>query len=77
MSLPDGRKVIALDFDGVLHDYHGWNHGMLKDEIPGMILLVDTLVAEGAYRRGIHHAQRGGGQAVAPRSRVPGAGSTE
>ena len=49
MSLPDGRKVIALDFDGVLHDYHGWNGGKLGKPIPGMMLLVDTLRAEGAY----------------------------
>lgn len=49
MSLHDGRKVIALDFDGVLHDYHGWNSGKLAGPIPGMVLLVDTLRAEGAY----------------------------
>ena len=49
MSLQDGRKVIALDFDGVLHEYHGWNGGVLSAPIPGMLLLVDTLRAEGAY----------------------------
>lgn len=49
MSLPDRRKVIALDFDGVLHDYHGWNGGKTGEPIPGMIVLVDILVAKGAY----------------------------
>ena len=49
MSLPDGRKVIALDFDGVLNTYHGWNEGQTGDPIPGMLYLVDALRAEKAY----------------------------
>ena len=49
MSLPDGRQVIAFDFDGVLHDYHGWNGGTLAGPLPGMLYLVDQLRAEGAY----------------------------
>jgi len=49
MSLPNGRKVIAFDFDGVLHEYHGWNEGKLGAPIPGMLYVVDSLRAEGAY----------------------------
>ena len=49
MTLPDGRKVIAFDFDGVLHEYHGWNGGLLGEPIEGMRYLIDVLRAEGAY----------------------------
>lgn len=49
MSLPDGRRVIAFDFDGVLHEYHGWNGGKLAGPMPGMLYLVETLRANGAY----------------------------
>lgn len=49
MTLPDGRKVIAFDFDGVLHEYHGWNDGKLAGPIPGMLLLVDELHARDVY----------------------------
>lgn len=49
MTLPNGQKVVAFDFDGVLHEYHGWNDGKLNGPIPGMLLLVDSLRAEGAY----------------------------
>ena len=49
MSLPDGRKVIAFDFDGVLHEYHGWNGGVLGKPMPGMQDLVARVVAAGAH----------------------------
>ena len=49
MSLPDGRKVVAVDFDGVLHDYHGWNKGQLGHAMPGMLYVVDQLISEGVY----------------------------
>lgn len=49
MTLQDGRKVIAFDFDGVLHDYHGWNGGILGEPMPGMYDLVTSLLAAGAH----------------------------
>lgn len=49
MSLSDGRKVIAFDFDGVLHEYHGWNEGKLSGPIPGMLHLVTALRGAGAH----------------------------
>lgn len=49
MSLQDGRKVVALDFDGVLHDYHGWNGGKLSGPIPGMQGVVAQLIEAGAH----------------------------
>lgn len=49
MSLPDGRKVIAFDFDGVIHDYHGWNGGKLGDPMPGMVDVVKRLQDAGAH----------------------------
>lgn len=49
MTLPDGRKVIAFDFDGVLHEYHGWNDGKLNGPMPGMLSVVDALRAAGAH----------------------------
>lgn len=48
MTLENGQKVIALDFDGVLHDYHGWNEGKLGQPIPGMRDLVARLTSGGA-----------------------------
>ena len=48
MTLENGQKVIAFDFDGVLHDYHGWNDGKLAGPIPGMLDLVTQLIAAGA-----------------------------
>lgn len=49
MSLHDGRKVIAFDFDGVLHEYHGWNGGALAGPMPGMQDVVARLIAAGAH----------------------------
>lgn len=49
MTMPDGRKVIAFDFDGVLHEYHGWNDGLLGEPMPGMFELVTSLLAVGAH----------------------------
>ena len=37
------KKTIALDFDGVLHDYHGWNNGVLNGPISGAREAVETL----------------------------------
>lgn len=37
-QLPDpfkGKPIIALDFDGVIHQYSGWNGGKLNEPIPG------------------------------------------
>jgi histidinol phosphatase-like enzyme len=48
MTLENGQKVIALDFDGVLHEYHGWNAGKLAGPIPGMVDLVIALRQAGA-----------------------------
>src|SRR5262245_56756727 len=45
---PGGNMNIALDFDGVLHDYHGWNGGKLNDPIPGALELVNELLERGA-----------------------------
>lgn len=49
MSLQDGRKVIAFDFDGVLHEYTGWNGGKLGRAMPGMVEVVRQLLAKGAH----------------------------
>lgn len=49
MSLQDGRKVIAFDFDGVLHEYHGWNGGTLGGPMVGMQDLVARLIDAGAH----------------------------
>lgn len=49
MSLQDGRKVIAFDFDGVLHEYHGWNGGQLGAPMPGMQAVVQALHNAGAH----------------------------
>ena len=46
MTLPNGQKVVALDFDGVLHRYHGWNEGKLDVPISGMTHLVDLLMVK-------------------------------
>ena len=48
MTLQNGQKVIALDFDGVLHDFHGWNGGKTGPPIPGAFLLVAALKEAGA-----------------------------
>lgn len=49
MSLPDGRRVVAFDFDGVLHEYHGWNGGKLNGPLPGMQALIQQLIEAGAH----------------------------
>lgn len=43
-----GRARIALDFDGVLHEYAGWNEGRLGDPIAGARRMVEALAAQGA-----------------------------
>ena len=49
MTLSNGQVVVALDFDGVVHDYHGWNGGVLGVPLPGAKELVEALLAKGAY----------------------------
>jgi len=49
MTLPNGQRVIAFDFDGVLHEYHGWNGGKLLGPIPGMRETVALLFRAGAH----------------------------
>lgn len=40
-------KTIALDFDGVLHQYSGWKGTELDGPIPGALEAVNKLLAEG------------------------------
>lgn len=41
------RRTIALDFDGVLHCYNGWNGGKVAGPMPGAKEAVESLVADG------------------------------
>jgi len=43
----DLASCIALDFDGVLHHYTGWNDGVLGDPIDGALEAVHALVDSG------------------------------
>lgn len=45
--------TIALDFDGVIHQYKGWNEGKLGKPIPGAREAVNTLMEKG-YKVVIH-----------------------
>ena len=49
MTLQNGQKVVAFDFDGVIHDYHGWNGGKLGHPTPGMFAVIERLRAAGAH----------------------------
>ncbi len=40
--------TIALDFDGVIHDYHGWNDGKMGDPIVGAGPAIEQLISRGA-----------------------------
>lgn len=42
------KPTIALDFDGVLHQYTGWNEGKMGAPIPGAQRGVKTLLDAGA-----------------------------
>jgi hypothetical protein len=46
-SSPTFKPVVALDFDGVLHAYGGWNGGALGEPIPGALIAVEKLIARG------------------------------
>lgn len=37
------KMTICVDFDGVLHDYKGWNGGLLGDPIPGAAAALKVL----------------------------------
>jgi hypothetical protein len=39
--------TIALDFDGVIHDYHGWNDGKLGRPIDNSFAGVQSLLGRG------------------------------
>lgn len=39
-----GKPIIALDFDGVLHDYHGWNGGRLGGSLPMAVFAVEIFI---------------------------------
>jgi hypothetical protein len=41
------KKTIALDFDGVLHSYAGWNNGALNGPLPGALGAVNELLKRG------------------------------
>ena len=42
------QKTVALDFDGVIHQYTGWNEGVLGVPISGAVELIKVLQANGA-----------------------------
>ena len=41
------RRTIALDFDGVLHKYNGYQNGLVQGPIVGAKDAVETLLAAG------------------------------
>ena len=41
------EPTIALDFDGVIHDYHGWNDGKMGGPIIGAGRAVRDLIGRG------------------------------
>lgn len=41
------KPTIALDFDGVLHEYTGWNGGKLNGPLPGALEAVYKLLENG------------------------------
>jgi len=41
------RRTIALDFDGVLHRYNGYNNGLINGPIPGAREAVEQLLRRG------------------------------
>ncbi|MDP3983079.1 MAG: hypothetical protein Q8Q65_03320 [bacterium] len=42
------QRAIAFDFDGVIHQYSGWNEGQLGEPIVGAADLIKLLQANGA-----------------------------
>jgi hypothetical protein len=50
------RQTIALDFDGVLHAYHGWNGGKLNGPVDGALEAVEELIKRG-FRIVVHSAR--------------------
>lgn len=43
-----GGSMIAIDFDGVLHQYHGWNGGVLNEPMPGAKKFIEEVLKQGA-----------------------------
>jgi hypothetical protein len=41
------KYTVALDFDGVLHSYTGWNEGKLNEPMPGALESVERLIQDG------------------------------
>lgn len=51
-------KTVAIDFDGVLADYHGWKEkDVLDPPAPGALKFVKRALAEG-YRVVVHTTRR-------------------
>lgn len=46
MSKSDFGKTIAIDFDGVLHKYNGWQNGKIDEPISGSLEAIKTLSAK-------------------------------
>jgi len=43
-DVPEERERLMIDFDGVIHNYTGWNDGKLNEEaIPGAKEAIDSL----------------------------------
>jgi hypothetical protein len=49
-------QTIALDFDGVLHAYRGWNGGKLNGAVEGALEAVEELIERG-FRIVVHSAR--------------------
>jgi hypothetical protein len=39
-----GKRTLALDFDGVIHRYNGWNNGELNEPLAGAVEFVREAV---------------------------------
>ncbi|HET7110203.1 MAG TPA: hypothetical protein VFI41_04985 [Gemmatimonadales bacterium] len=35
------KPILALDFDGTLHAYTGWNDGVMNGPVPGALMFVE------------------------------------
>jgi ribonucleotide monophosphatase NagD (HAD superfamily) len=46
-------KTVCLDFDGVIHEYKGWNNGELNGPLPGAKDFIQKLI-ESNYQVIIH-----------------------
>lgn len=48
-----GKPIVALDFDGCIHIYKGWNGGKLNEPMPGAREFIEKLQLRG-FRVVIH-----------------------